>query len=998
MRLRIFALLGLVAALVAGDLVVLTSSSKVVPAATACPKRGAADAGAKPGAKRDSRLKGPLAARPPVPEVNPACGTRPDAVSAANFDAALATRLGASPDGYAAAIEARQRLAAKAPVVPGGRSRWQPAATGPLVADNPKYPLSASSGYSNLAGRVSSFAVDPAGNRLYAAASQGGVWLSGDQGQSWRSIGEGLPTQIVGAVGYSPAQQDGSGAARSGEPGRRARGKPEGTVIAATGDNAFGAYTYGGVGIYTSTDNGRKWVRARGIPNGALSFRVAVDPTNPNVVYAATGLGLYRSSDGARSFVNVALPTGRCAGNSLQADCFLANVVTDVVVQAPDHFGHGGGAVLAAVGWRAGAHPNQSGSPESPSNGLYASASGLPGSFRRLAAPGYAQQSRIGRTALGVATGAEQNHGYVYAEVQDALLFNTGKLEGLDIPSLPDPIGIGLDPTKTPTVLNGVYVSSDFGKTWHLMADRLSFLLPGNGSKQTGDPGFELLGAYGPGIQAWFNEWIHPDPTRQVGGVPTRVLLGLEEVWQTSSTTRAANGYETFRALTQYSGDRTPSCVLQLLQTLVCDNLARPPTQTVHPDQHAAIWLPDSSAGATLLIGNDGGAYRQHVGAGQELTVAGFGSGSQTGFQTLESYAAAMSKDGTIYTSLQDNGLAKITPDKQQNETIGGDGIFTAVDPGNSDIAYDTLPGGNVFVTKDGGKGWRMATPGAITNPPFYTPLAMDPLSPNHLMTGGRQVLDSTSGPETAKSSNGTTIDPATDWKTVFDLGTRQSPGDANAAGSAPADAENQVSAVATRGGAEYAGYCGSCDPVKEHALFGSGIATNVGGGSRPTAGSANGWHVATANGLPHRIVTSIAIDPANARHIFVTLGSSTLRPYVPPGALGNDGVSPTAGSVYESLNAGEGFRNASADLPKIGAAWVAFHRRQLVVANTVGVFASTTKRLSATKFSRLRYGVLGHGLPHVAVFSLAFSPVDADLMVGASFGRGVWTYRFSKR
>ena len=908
-------------------------------------------------------------------DVNPACSAGgADASDAANFDAALATRLGASSQGYAAAIETRGRLAARGPKVPGGAARWEPAGTGPLVANDPKYPVISSEGYANLAGRVGSFAYDPGGGRLYAAASQGGVWESRDLGGSWRSIGDGLPTQIVGAVGYS-----------------RAHG---GTVIAVTGDSAFGAYTYGGLGIYTTGNDGRTWTRARGVPNGALGFKVAVDPTDPSVVYVATGVGLFRSGDGGRSFVNVVLPTGRCAGNSLQADCFLANVVTDVVVQGPDRFGHAGGSVLAAVGWRAGAHANADGSPESPANGLYSSANGLPGTYQRLTMPGFAPQGRIGRTALGVATGPEQNHGYVYAEVQDVPLFNTQKLEGLDLPTLPDPLGLGLNLTKTPTVLNGIYVSKDFGRTWRQMADYHTFLLPINGSKLTTDLGFELLGAYGPGVQAWYNEWISPDPTRQYRGAPTRVLSGLEELWQNTVTTQPANGFELFRALTQYNGNKTPDCVLQLLQQLICSALAQPSVSAVHPDQHAGIWIPRPGGGVTLVVGNDGGVYRQDVRPGQELSVGGFGQGAQAGFQTLEPYGVSMAKDGTIYAGLQDNGDVKITPDKRQTETLGGDGIFTAVDPNDSKISYDTLPGGNVFVTTDGGQSWRVASPGAITNAPFYTPLAMDPLNAGHITTGGRQVLDSTSGPSTARSSNGVTIDPGTDWQTVFDLGTRESPGNTNASPSGARNPENQVSALATRGAAEYVGYCGDCDPVRDYALFGSGIATNVGGSAPPAARSSSGWHIAAARGLPHRIITSVAIDPLNTRHIFVTLGSSTLRPYVPPGALGNDGVAPQAGEVYESLDAGNTFVSRQGNLPDIGAAWVALHRRQLVVANTVGVFASTTN-VSAHKPTRLRYGVLGKGLPHAPVFSLTFSPANPDLLVAATFGRGVWRYRF---
>src|SRR5205085_9741369 len=100
-------------------------------------------------------------------------------------------------------------------------------------------------------------------------------------------------------------------------------------------DNAFGGNTYGGLGIYWSRNRGRSWHRAAGVPAGAMSFKIAVDPINPRVIYVATGLGLYRSADGGRSFGNVALPTGPCTANSLRRDCFLANIVTDVVVQRP---------------------------------------------------------------------------------------------------------------------------------------------------------------------------------------------------------------------------------------------------------------------------------------------------------------------------------------------------------------------------------------------------------------------------------------------------------------------------------------------------------------------------------------------------------------------------------------------------------------------------------------------------------------------------------------
>ncbi|MDL2335269.1 MAG: hypothetical protein QFC55_04485, partial [Chloroflexota bacterium] len=62
-----------------------------------------------------------------------------------------------------------------------------------------------------------------------------------------------------------------------------------------------------------------------------------------------------RSADGGKSYVNVKLPTGPCAGVEGGGNCQLANMVTDVAVSTPGGTGTSvsSGTVIAAVGWRA---------------------------------------------------------------------------------------------------------------------------------------------------------------------------------------------------------------------------------------------------------------------------------------------------------------------------------------------------------------------------------------------------------------------------------------------------------------------------------------------------------------------------------------------------------------------------------------------------------------------------------------------------------------------
>ena len=710
---------------------------------------------------------------------------------------ALTPRIGNdSPADAAATAAERAEALRKHKLI---RGRWTPVGSGPLHADDPDYPETYGTGFGELAGRISDYARGP-GTTVYAAVASGGVWKTTDRGTRWVSIGDALPTQTVGSVAYTPAGG--------------------GTLIAVTGDNAFGGATYGGLGVYRSKNEGRTWKRSKGVPRGAQGFKAAVDPTNPKVIYAATGAGLYRSSNGGRSFLNVKLPTGDCAAKRLRApNCFFANIVTDVVVQAPDDYGNKGGAVLAVVGWRDGTRKNFNGVPESPANGLYSSASGAPGSFEALDASthGFTPQKRIGRVEMGIASGPKQNHDYVYAVVQDAQRFNSGSLEGLDVP---DPLGLGL--TTTPTVLNGIYVSGDFGRTWKRMASAEQLLLPTTGSTLAQ---LSALG-FGPGIQSWYDQWIGPDPTRQnAAGIPTRLVFGLEEVYK-NRLPAPLDGPTDFEVIGPYNATGGP-CLL-VLASPACAAAAdvNPNRFTTHPDQHGGEFVPEPGGGVTLYAGNDGGNYTQQVGPGGELNRQGFGKGANDGFHTLLPYGVAGAADGVVYAGLQDNGEMRIEPDGRQTAIYGGDGIFTLVDPANSDIAYDELPEAGINVTTDGGVSWSAMDP-LLDNASFYAPLVMDPKDANHIVVGGREIAETESGPETTSPGDDPT-DASKDWRYDYDLGTNEKTG-----------AENQTSALAVRGDSVYAGFCGGCDVVRDKVRFSRGLATNVGGSKPPKAGHA---------------------------------------------------------------------------------------------------------------------------------------------------------------
>ncbi|GAC1330900.1 MAG: hypothetical protein NVSMB17_08560 [Candidatus Dormibacteria bacterium] len=668
---------------------------------------------------------------------------------------ALAARAGTPAEGARMAAAAQRANAAAQPRAAGNANTWQPAGKGPLIADDPRYGSVNGEGLKDLGGRINDFTYDPRDRTLYASVGQGGVWLSRNMGQSWFSIGESLPTQSIGGIGFSPAGSD------------------LGTVIVTTGNDVFGGgTTFAGLGVFYTTDLGKTWTRASGVPDDIISFKIAVDPGNPNIVYAATGAGLFRSTDIGHSFVNVPLPVSpagavpNCNGApTTKEGCYLANMVTDVIVRAPGGTGTDktGGAVIAAVGWRAGNKTNVSksypnGYIEAPGDGLYYSPNPATTAFTRVGDGPFADSNKgkIGRIELGEAVGPTQDHGYLYAIVQDSTAFKGGaEAFGIDAPVSPVP---GL----ATTYLMGVYSSPDFGATWTKMTDATALADPSSGSALTGTACGALQ--YCPGVQSWYNMWIKPDPTRaDASGVPTRLVFGLEEVWENSGADApvpvGAAGPTRFQVVGPYFSGKT--CLFLNTGVPFCPTTAGfGGNSTTHPDQQGGIWVPDRDGKVSLVVGNDGGAYIQQLAAGAPLDIAGWDRGRNNGFNTLMPYSAAVSKDGTIFAGLQDNGELRIEPGTAKNlMTYGGDGTHSQVDPNNSKVAYERTPGGRIKQTSDGGQTWT--TIGPSDTFAFVNPFAMDPADAGHLVDAGHKVWESNGG------AFGSTP--------VFDLGTAKS-------------------------------------------------------------------------------------------------------------------------------------------------------------------------------------------------------------------------------
>ncbi|WP_217591177.1 hypothetical protein [Burkholderia sp. GbtcB21] len=137
-------------------------------------------------------------------------------------------------------------------------------------------------------GQVVDIAIDPSGDRrrLYIATNSGGVWKSGDGGQTWHALTDLLPSMQIGAVAIDPGDPD--------------------IVYAGTGNLFEGG---GGIrkarGLFRSLDGGDTWAPAYGDDDARAFLSAGINRIvcpAPNTLLVATESGLYLSVDGGRNF------------------------------------------------------------------------------------------------------------------------------------------------------------------------------------------------------------------------------------------------------------------------------------------------------------------------------------------------------------------------------------------------------------------------------------------------------------------------------------------------------------------------------------------------------------------------------------------------------------------------------------------------------------------------------------------------------------------------
>jgi photosystem II stability/assembly factor-like uncharacterized protein len=327
----------------------------------------------------------------------------------------------------------------------------------------------------------------------------------------------------------------------------------------------------------------------------------------------------------------------------------------------------------------------------------------------------------------------------------------------------------------------------------------------------------------------------------------------------------------------------------------------------VHADIHELVY---NQLDNKLYCGSDGGIS---VSTDHGVTWTPIWNG----LQIMQFYriAGVEANQNLLLGGTQDNGTNKYTGSTTIQHILGADGMDCMIDYNNNNNMFYTIQFGNLQRSTDGGSTSAGIQPPGSTGA-WVTPIGMDPNNPSIIYGGYDDVYRST-------NSGNSWTNLGSDGRGAFAVGIN--------------------------------------NPARLYAAVNNTIQT-----SSNTGGS---WNNITG-GWPNLTITYIAVDPANANRVWITLGGYT-----------------SGQKVYESTNAGASWTNISGSLPNLPALSIVYENTggtpmdALYVGMDVGVYYGS----DVTPWT-----ILGTGLPNAPIFDLEINHTNSKIRAG-TFGRGFW-------
>ena len=632
--------------------------------------------------------------------------------------------------------------------VAAGRTIWTAIGPQPITAEK----AAEAAGQPPYIGRITSIAVVDA-NVVYLGSATGGVWKTTNGGTDWAPLTDNAASLAIGAVAIDPNNSS--------------------IIYAGTGEQNFGGDNYYGFGVLKSTDAGATWTLASPTLFSRKTIgRIAVDPNDSRLIYAASSNGIAKSVDSGANWTTVCL-----------TDCDVP--VTDVVIDARAK----PSTVYAAVGATAG----------NADNGVWKTTTGSD-TWTKVGVGGVSPfpTTDVGRIRMAFASGSGTLFAITSGASDDRLLgvwkstdagvnwtqtSHPEESSGTTGSSVCKQCFYNLDIAVYPTDANVVYAlaielfrSLDGGATWSqisngyvgppykLHVDQHAFaFVPGNSSAffvgndggiyKTTDSGdnFSPLNQT-LAITQFFRGALHPtSSTTVLGGSQDNGTLSYSGTLAWREVVGGDGGY----AAIDFS---TPTRVYATVQGLSIHRSLTGPTgtyasaqsgiaeATTEKRQFIAPLVMSPSSSLVLYAGTTR-VYRTDNGADSWQSISPVLSLKNESDCAVMAIAEAPSASATVYAGTGSTSTCKatawVTSNGGTNWTNVSSGLpdraitSIAVDPTDANRAYLAVSGfdtGHIWLTTTGGQAWTNIS-GSLPNAPINA-VVVNPRDPKLIYVG----------------------------------------------------------------------------------------------------------------------------------------------------------------------------------------------------------------------------------------------------------------------
>ncbi len=144
-----------------------------------------------------------------------------------------------------------------------------------------------------MSGRISDIAIDPNNENIwYVAVSSGGTWKTENAGTTWQPLTDNQPFFATGCITIDPNNSA--------------------SIWLGTGENVAGRHIGIGHGIYHSLDGGKSW-KDMGLKKSEHLSKIIIHPDNSDIIWVASQgplwssggeRGLFKSTDGGKTWKN----------------------------------------------------------------------------------------------------------------------------------------------------------------------------------------------------------------------------------------------------------------------------------------------------------------------------------------------------------------------------------------------------------------------------------------------------------------------------------------------------------------------------------------------------------------------------------------------------------------------------------------------------------------------------------------------------------------------